>query len=362
MALQCEYCQKTFPTNTSLYKHKDSVHSNSNLALVNNTSLNPRTQTFPDQDDLRTPTQLCKQQRADSGIRKKRKTPEKDYSINDFDNHQNYDDLKIIGSHEDIPEQIHKPYTIGIDKSLDMECEEEKKRVDHEFCAKFLDTKKSYISDATHLQRKTADDLHRMQSQHNKEMQDKQLIYDKQQSDLGKLKDAQCDERVKQIKHHCEEEKKKIREKFKKQLADEENESSRKLKMLNDQIKSLQEDDENLESLTKSIFNHNTMNEISEIQRLVKNHRVDVVVQKHLPTLQNLFLSLSYGILPTCQPQKEQVSDEQRELMEKMQTASRQAVKKLVKGKHSQVINLFTIIDGSLKLARNTFNRYGNAP
>ena len=193
-------------------------------------------------------------------------------------------------------------------------------------------------------------------------MQDKQLLYDKQRFDLEKLKDAQCDERIKKIEQQCEDEKKKIREKFKKQLVDEEKEGSRKLKMLNDQIKSLQEDGENLKSLTKSIFNHNAMNEISEIQRLVKNHRVDVVAQKHLTTLQNLFLSLSYGILPTCQPQTEQVSNEQRELVEKVQTASSRVAKKLIKGKHSQVIHLFTIIDDSLKLARNTFNRYGIAP
>ncbi len=145
------------------------------------------------------------------------------------------------------------------------------------------------------------------------------------------------------------------------QLADEEQESNRKLKLLNDQIKSLQADDANLNSLTKAIFNCTTMEEIYEIQRLVKNHQIDVVVQNHLPTLQNLFLSLSYGILPICQPQREKVSDEQREIVEKIQTASRQNAKKLIKEKRAQVVNLFTIIDESLKLARNTYNRYGVA-
>ena len=35
MALQCEHGQKNFPTNTSLYRHKHSVHKNSALVLVN---------------------------------------------------------------------------------------------------------------------------------------------------------------------------------------------------------------------------------------------------------------------------------------------------------------------------------------
>ena len=35
MALQCEHCQKTFPTNTSLYKHKHREHKNSTILLLN---------------------------------------------------------------------------------------------------------------------------------------------------------------------------------------------------------------------------------------------------------------------------------------------------------------------------------------
>ncbi len=228
--------------------------------------------------------------------------------------------------------------------------------------AKMLDNKKSYSSDFTRLESEKAVELYHIQLQHNKEMQDKQVLHDKQQSDLQKMKDSQCDDKIKRLEDKCEEEKNKIRETFKKQLADEEQESDRKLKLLNDQIKSLQEDDANSNSLTKTIFNSSNMEEISEIQRLVKNHQVDVVVQYHLPTLQKLFLSLSYGIIPTCRPQKDQVSNEQRQLVEKIQTASSQTARKLIKEKHSQVIHLFTIIDDSIKLARNTYNRYGISP
>ena len=161
MALQCEHCQRTFPTNASLYKHKHCVHNTSNLALVNNTSINPMTRSYQDQDNLRTSTKLCKQSRADSASRKKRKTSEKGYSIKDFDSNHSDDDLKTVGSYEDIPEQRHIPHIVGTDNPLDMECEEEN-RVEHEFCAKFLDSKKSCTSDATHLQRKKADELYHM--------------------------------------------------------------------------------------------------------------------------------------------------------------------------------------------------------
>ena len=432
MALHCEHCQKTFPTNTSLYKHKNGVHNNSNLVLVNHTHKKvgdnipsyPRTQSFPDPDDLSTPKQIRKKPRADGEQRKnkgtspdeykikhnasdgkspkrkrdpqrspiltiidsyedggdnsqKRKSDSENYDLSSIDSYEDdgglspkriadspNDVLKLIDSDECITRRRSKPHSVGTNnyKSLYKECVNEKKRTGQEFRAKMLDNKKGYTSDFTRLEREKTDVLYNIQSQHNKEMQDKQLLHDKQLSDLQKIKDSQCDDRIKQLEKKCEDEKNTIRETFKKQLADEEKESDRKLKLLNNQIRSLQEDDENLNSLTKAIFNSTNMEEISEIQRLVKNHQVDAVVQNHLPTLQNLFLSLSYGILPTCRPQKDQVSDEQRQLVEKIQTASSQTAKKLIKEKHSQVINLFTIIDDSLKLARNTYNRYGIAP
>ena len=239
---------------------------------------------------------------------------------------------------------------------------EEKKRMDQEFQGKMRDVKKKYATDLARIERDHADEIAHIKSKHNQEIQDKQLLHDKQQADLENAKDAFCNDTIKKLEDKCENEKKKIRETYVRQLADEEEECNKKLGLLHDQIKSLQEDDENSSSLTKAIFNCTSMEEIYDIQKLIKNHQLDVVVQRHLPTLQNLFLSLSYGILPICQPQREKVSNEQRKLVEKIQTASRQMAKKLLKENRAQVVNLFTIIDDSLKLARNTYNRYGIAP
>ena len=40
MALLCEHCQKTFPTNASLYKHKYREHNKSSLVLVSHNHRN----------------------------------------------------------------------------------------------------------------------------------------------------------------------------------------------------------------------------------------------------------------------------------------------------------------------------------
>ena len=173
--------------------------------------------------------------------------------------------------------------------------------------------------------------------------------------DLEELLDGKRDDEIQEINKRHE----KIVDAQRKEMEDYEKECERKLKLLNDQIKAMEKDDEDLSSLSKAIFNCTTMEEIFEIQKLVNNHQLDEVVKNHLPTLQNLFLSLSYGILPICQPQRDQVTDDQRQLVEKIQTASPQTVKRILKEKRADIINLFTIIKKSIKLARDTYNQYG---
>lgn len=164
---------------------------------------------------------------------------------------------------------------------------------------------------------------------------------------------------IKKVKREHQEEIDRVIAGYDKKIGELETGCEERMKLLRDQIKSIQEDDESISSLTKSIFNCTTMEEIFEIQRLIKNHQLDVLTSKHLKTLQNLFLSLSYGVLPICQPQREKVSQSQRRLVEKIQNTSSASAKRLLKENRAEVVNLFSIIEGSLKLARNSYNRFG---
>lgn len=130
--------------------------------------------------------------------------------------------------------------------------------------------------------------------------------------------------------------------------------------MLQQHIKSLEADDLDINPLVKAIFNCTSMDEIFKIQKLVENHQMDEVIENHLPTLQNLFLSLSFGILPICQPQRQRVSDAQRKLVNKIQTGTRTSAKKLLNENRGQIANLFSIIKDSIKLARSSFNRFNS--
>ena len=132
-----------------------------------------------------------------------------------------------------------------------------------------------------------------------------------------------------------------------------------KIEMLNKLLQKEQEDEDYLTPLARAIFNCTTMEEIFEIKNLIETYKVNELTQKHYNTLQNMFLSLSYGVLPICQPQRDTITDSQRALVGEIQNSSFNTVKGILNENRKEIANLFTIIEDSLKLARNSFNRYG---
>ena len=145
----------------------------------------------------------------------------------------------------------------------------------------------------------------------------------------------------------------------KKQFEAMEKDFKTKIDMLHKHLRSEQEDEDYLTPLAGAIFNCTSMEEIFEIKNLIERYKVDELTDKHYKTLQNMFLSLSYGVLPICQPQRDTITDSQRELVGKIQNSSFNAVKDILNKNRKEIANLFTIIEDSLKLARNSFNRYG---
>ena len=132
-----------------------------------------------------------------------------------------------------------------------------------------------------------------------------------------------------------------------------------KIDMLNKLLRSEQEDEDYLTPLAGAIFNCTTMEEIFEIKNLIETYKVNELTDRHYKTLQNMFLSLSYGVLPICQPQRDTITDSQRELVGKIQNSSFNEVKGILNENRKEIANVFTIIEDSLKLARSSFNRYG---
>ena len=97
-----------------------------------------------------------------------------------------------------------------------------------------------------------------------------------------------------------------------------ENHYQNQLKLLQEKIKSMEENKASFKPLSDAIFNCITIEEIFKIKKLVRNRDFDELIKNHLDTLQKLFLSLSYGVIPICQPQREVLTENQKKLIEFM--------------------------------------------
>ena len=180
-------------------------------------------------------------------------------------------------------------------------------------------------------------------------------IFKKQMKD----KDLECEEKIKKIEKENKSRLEKANAGYLLKFDEMELEHKDRIKTLDDHINDLRDVDRDVTKLSEAIFNCTTIEEIAEIQRLIETHRIDDVVKHHLNTLQNLFLSLSYGIIPICDSQRRAISDSQRELVDKIQSSNKTSAKKSITEGRTDIINLFSVINDSLKLVRDSFNRYG---
>ena len=117
-------------------------------------------------------------------------------------------------------------------------------------------------------------------------------------------------------------------------------------------------DKEILSTLTKAINNAATMKQVNEIQRLMEEGQINEILKKHFITFKNVLQSLTYGIIPLCQSQRDQVTNSQRNLVQQLQFSTKPTAVKLLKGRHSEIIKLFLIVKDSIKLIRNSYNKY----
>jgi hypothetical protein len=326
MTLNCDTCGKSFPNNTSLYMHRQRAHTlPPTLALVkhdhddgmiSDTPQEPKNQPF---DEALDNIPL-------SDRRKKRK-------------HEPDQKLKL-------------DYKVLYD-----ECIEEKEKMRIKLTEQVDEVKRGCRQELNNALLKYSEDREKLIKLKNDEM----FQLKNKLTDLETLKDVECEEKLKKLAEKHANDVRVLEKNQEKQLSDLENDCKEKLKLLTDQIKALEEDDRDLSSLNRAIFNCVTMEELYKIQQLVKNHQLEEVVENHLKTLQNLFLSLSHGVLPICQPQRDRVTDSQRRLVENMQTSSKVTVKRLMKNNRADIVNLFSIIKDSLKMARNSFNSFGSS-
>lgn len=357
MSLPCEHCNKQFPSNTSLYKHKRVAHREPTLVLVNH------------KNGMSTEHRHLKRKRpSDDNAGGKGKTrvphPRLDDSLTVVDDSSppqpNTLGDGIVDYVRPTPDPQADRGMVVIDDDRDSTRDvADYKKLFLECLKNHNDLREKYNKDVVEAEGKFLDFKKNLEEDCQRQLRTLKDHYEIEMLENGEKLQAQYATIITNLKQKHDKELTELRENHRMDLAKHEKDCLDKIKMLKDQIEAMEDDDEASGALSKAIYNCTSMGEIFEILRLVNNHQMDEVVERYLPTLQNLFLSLSMGILPICDPQRKQVSDEQRRIVDKVQTASKPTAKRLLREKQGEVVNLFTIVKDSLKMARDTYNRYG---
>lgn len=369
MTLYCEHCNASFQTNAKLYAHKATAHPKPTLLLMNH-------------DHGHTSTPNRRRPRSDSEHdndltivdevnehRKRRKyNPESDDGltiVDEADNDSNDDTdsgLVVVDEYKRPSRNYRKLYKDCLNDGRNMKVAFERKKEslisahNEEMREKIEQLQSKHERQLAEIAADHVNEINKMkknaESIFSNEMKDLRKTNFDLENEIEQLKEAMknlIEENSKQDRRHEQE-----KNNFEKMCAE-------KIKSIKERYESMQGDNSHLEPLLKAIFNCTTMDEIFKIQKLIESHQFDELIQNHLSTLQNLFLALSYGVLPICQPQADTISREQRKLINDLETASDSSAKKIIKDKRNQVVNLFAIIKESIKLARNSYNRYTSA-
>ena len=124
-------------------------------------------------------------------------------------------------------------------------------------------------------------------------------------------------------------------------------------------MEALENDDKaGLEPIEEAIFNETIMTEISKIEKLASKHKFDEIINDHIETLQKMFMALSYGVIPVTKPQRSEITDFQRKLIEAIEKSDEYDAGDLIRENTRDLTNLFRIIEDSLKLAIKSFHKF----
>ena len=396
----CEHCEETFPNITELYKHKHRAHRQQSLALHNHKKDDSMYEL-----DYQKEMPAVEYRKEQSAIDYRNEQPAVEYKR----------PLKQIKYREKLPVQVFKEKTIKRKRDYESDSDDFYKRKkihykrgrendsDTELTSKRYrrasdsepeaieykpEDKLALVPYVKRRRKKTKRKFIKAKSDDESDMDYKRIenyntrieqIYkdnilnqkeqyenklSKRDDELDRLKKRYEEEVVKRNKEFEEREtqlKKELdehKENHQGKINEIENHYQNQLKLLQEKIKSMEENKASFKPLSDAIFNCITIEEIFKIKKLVRNREFDELIKNHLDTLQKLFLSLSFGVIPICQPQRDVLTENQKKLIEKIETSAPSKARKLIIQNRSEIVAIFDIIDQSLELAAVTYDRF----
>ena len=317
--LECEICGKSFNTNHGLYTHKQKIHNNApSVVLVKHNKDHgdhwkpSKRKRVPSIDDLehRPKKQKHKHRDDDSD-----KIVSDEYSDDEDDDDAELDDMEKsdesdhpldVSTDEDddnlpspsSPVQPPIPSSKLSYKKLYEKCRRECSKIKSRCKKKLAMLDRKHKADWKRHTKELTDELKTKHEadlkRDTRELADKQEAhiaeergrFRKQMNDLEQAKNLEMDDRIRDIRNEQQATIERLGVEHQDKITELEVECEDKIKVLRTHNTELQEEGDEFTSLSKAIFNCTTLEEIFEIERLVKNHQLDEVAQKHLKTLQ----------------------------------------------------------------------------
>ena len=355
----CEFCDENFPNITELYKHKYKMHQHS-IVLHNHKKAQstkpmgeyrndpPKVEYKNSMDAVEYRNNLPKVEYKETAVKRKRDLDSDSDDIytakrfrDDSDSEYRATGLEVVPY---VKPRKKKPKTKRkfIKAKSDGESDLENKRIE-KYRAKIERVYKDGLSDQKEKYEdkmsKREDELDLIKKQCEEHIANREKEFIEKQNDLKK-----------DLEEH--------KENYQGIMSEMEDHYQNQIKILNEKIKATEENDASFKPLSDAIFNCITIEEIFKIKKLVRNREFEELIKNHLDTLQKLFLSLSYGVIPICQPQRDVMSDSQKNLIKKIETSTPSKAKTIIMQNRSDIVNIFDIIDQSLELATVAYDRF----
>ena len=113
--------------------------------------------------------------------------------------------------------------------------------------------------------------------------------------------------------------------------------------------------------VTKKIYNCISIQEISHLRNLFRRNKWDEIIKpKNIAVILRLIVGIDNDAIPICNPQTSNLTSQQRYLIHTLKSSSPSDALNIIRNNQSSIEFLFKILDQSLRMMVNLFNKYGS--
>ena len=113
--------------------------------------------------------------------------------------------------------------------------------------------------------------------------------------------------------------------------------------------------------ISKGIFNCVSIEQIERVRKLFKKKDFAKIRQaKNVKVLQRIIQGINRGYIPLCNPQQSRMSDAHQTLLDDMDKASSEQIRKIIGTKPKILSQLMYTVDDSVKLIVDLYNKFGS--